>query len=70
MSFLIKLSKRYNKKCMKECKKCKQVKFNWQFFKEWFCCPAGCVYNYIDICKKCAKQISYEAVIEENNKVI
>jgi hypothetical protein len=53
---------------MKICKKCKKVKYDWQFFKEWYCCIAGCISDRTDVCKSCAKEIGYDAVIEFNNK--
>jgi len=50
---------------MRECKVCKLVKFDWQFYKKWFCCPAGCVASITNICKKCAKDMGDEAVEEK-----
>jgi hypothetical protein len=54
---------------MKLCKICKKVKFDWQFFKEFRCYFDICDNNYTDICKKCAKEIAYKAVIKENDKI-
>ncbi len=51
---------------MKVCKICEKVKFEFQFYDEYFCGIGGCVSEKTDICKKCAKDIEYKAVIREN----
>jgi hypothetical protein len=53
---------------MRECKKCKKVKFDFQFFKEYFCCPYGCIGTITWLCKKCANEIGYEKSVEEAKK--
>ena len=47
---------------MRECKKCKLVKFDSQMYKEVFSCPYGSFKQTTWLCKKCAKDIGEKAV--------
>ncbi|MDD5016162.1 MAG: hypothetical protein PHW73_13890 [Atribacterota bacterium] len=52
---------------MRECKKCKEVKFNWQFVRAESPYPLNCLgyYRKSWLCKECAKEIARKKILEE-----
>jgi len=47
---------------MRECKKCKKVKFDWQFLGEYF---MGYLMRRTWLCKQCGREMSEEMINKE-----
>lgn len=54
---------------MKICKKCKEPKFNFQMKKFYYVWMFNEIKDTLSICKKCASDIGWSAVYDENKRL-